>query len=277
MKKLGRELNAVRHWEHEARTYSPALKGNYHKHRLDVIRELIPHELLGPGQKVFDFGCGDAIHFSEFLETGARIEGVDISTEMIKLAHRRLTDGGYDDSLVQVADVGYLQSIPSASLDALLSFNVLAYLTDDENKLFYQEASRIVRSGGYLVVTHSNELFDLFSLNRYTLEFFKRYLMSDISYHARLDTLLNSANIPENAMTYNIRENPLTYKYKLAKYGFSEVRQEFINLHVAPPPLLQDKKSYPGTLMISEENRWTLMFVCSTFGSVSIKQKEVNK
>jgi chemotaxis methyl-accepting protein methylase len=80
-----------------------------------------------------------------------------------------------------VGDVNYLKEIPSASLDGLLSFNVLAYLTDEEELTFYQEASRIVKPGGYLVVTHSNRLFDMFSLNQYTISFFKYHLIGDRS------------------------------------------------------------------------------------------------
>ena len=236
MKRFGRELDSVQYYSNKAQNYSAALKDDYHKHRLTVIRDLIPQELFASGRKILDFGCGDAVLLPEFLEAGAQIEGVDASIEMIKMARTRLADAGYDDSLVRVGRVTYLRQIQSASLDALLSFNVIAFLTDDEEKLFYQEASRIVRPGGYLVVTHSNKLFDMFSLNRYTLEFFKVHLMPDTSYHAKLDTLLNSANHPKDAVTYNIRENPLTYKYKLAKYGFHEERQEFINLHIAPPP-----------------------------------------
>jgi predicted SAM-dependent methyltransferase len=39
------------------------------------------------------------------------------------------------------------------SLDAILSFNVLAYLTDDQEDLFYRQAFRLLRTGGYLIVT----------------------------------------------------------------------------------------------------------------------------
>ena len=74
------------------------------------------------------------------------------------------------------------------------------------------------------------------------------------------------------AKSYNVRENPLTYKFKLAKYGFLEKRQEFINLHPVPPSIIGDKIYY-DTLNWNEDERWKLMFICSTFGSLSTRDQ----
>jgi ubiquinone/menaquinone biosynthesis C-methylase UbiE len=291
MEKLGRELDSKDHWEGIATDYVRALDDRYHQHRLAVIRALIPDELFAPGRQIFDFGCGDAVLFSSLLDAGAHIEGVDFSESMIEQARRRLRDGHRDINLARVGGVDALHAVPAASLDAVLSFNVLAYLTQDEEKTFYQQSARILKTGGYLLVTHSNELFDMFSLNRYTLEFFQRHLASEPSYRSALKELLCKADVPEKAATYNVRENPLTYRYKLARYGFKETGQEFINLHRAPPLVLEstlirgvdsrrnsakghlfNQKEYPDTLRWPDEHRWKLMFVCSTFGSRAIKE-----
>lgn len=268
MEKLGQNLDSKEYWTDEANQYSDALENDYHKHRLEVIRSLIPAELFKPNQQIFDFGCGDAVLFPWFLETGGKIEGIDISPEMIEFGQQRLTNWGLDSSPIQVADVNYLKKIPSASLDGLLSFNVLAYLTDEEELTFYQEASRIVKSGGYLIVTHSNNLFDMFSLNHYTIDFFKENFISDNFHYSQLSNLIQGDVSPRAA--YNVRENPLSYYHKLKGFNFKELKQEFINLHMAPPSLLQGKH-YPSTLNVAEENRWKLMFICSTFGSCSTR------
>jgi len=132
------------------------------------------------------------------------------------------------------------------------------------------EAYRLLRPGGYLIVTHSNELFDMYSLNQYTTEFFASHLVQDRDLRQPLRALITNASESESITTYNVRENPLTYRFKLARYGFVEHRQEFLNLHTAPPPLLSKDKSYPDTLSWKEEDKWKLMFICSTFGSQSI-------
>ncbi|MDB9512766.1 hypothetical protein PN499_16380 [Kamptonema animale CS-326] len=69
MEKLGQNLDSKQYWADEANRYSEALENDYHKHRLDVIRSLIPSELFQPNKQIFDFGCGDAVLFPWFIET----------------------------------------------------------------------------------------------------------------------------------------------------------------------------------------------------------------
>lgn len=268
MEKLGQTLDSKDYWTQKANQYADALQNDYHAHRLEVVRALIPDELFAPNRRIFDFGCGDAILFPWFFEAGCKIEGIDISPEMIALGKQQLANWGEDEGLIRVADVDYLKSLPTASVDGVISFNVLAYLTDAEELTFYEEAARIVRPGGYLVVTHSNSLFDMFSLNHYTANFFKQNFVSEGHFQSQLPALLKNGEA--TGTTYNVRENPLSYCHKLAGFGFKEVRQEFINLHAAPPSLLQGK-GYPSTLKVSAEHRWKLMFMCSIYGSCSVR------
>jgi len=268
--KIGRTISSESYWRSRASSYSGSLGNDYHRHRLEVIRALLPTELFSPGRRVFDFGCGDASLFPLFIERGAEIQGADLSTEMVALARERLRGSGLPADLVRVGGVDSLTSLPEASLDGLLAFNTLAYFSDVDEEAFYEHASRIVKPGGFLVLTHSNELFDMFSLNSYTVDFFSKHFVDHEGQRARLRTLLVHADAPEYGTSYNVRENPLTYRYKLARYGFREVAQEFINRHVAPPGPVE-KEEYPDTLNVDAEARWKLMFVCSTFGSRSVR------
>jgi len=272
MRKYGKNINSEEAWDQMAKNYSDQLISPYHNHRLAVINSLIPEDLYRKGKKIFDFGCGDALHFVQFLKRGCLISGIDISAEMITFAKQRLSQMNLDQDLANIGGVADLASLESNSLDAILSFNVLAYLTNEEENVFYREAARLLRPGGYLIVTHSNELFDLYSMNQYTVDFLGRHLVSDESLRSSLSTLVTQVTESQSISTYNVRENPLAYKYKLQRYGFSETRQEFINLHVAPPPLLEKDKFYPDTLFWKEEEKWKLMFICSTYGSLSVRE-----
>lgn len=125
---------------------------------------------------------------------------------------------------------------------------------------------------GSLIVTHSNLLFDMYSLNQYTIEFFANHLFQDEVPKGKIQQLINDNTEKIDAKSYNVRENPLTYKFKLAKYGFLEKQQEIINLHPVPPSTIRDKIYY-DTLNWSEDERWKLMFICSTFGSLSTRDQ----
>lgn len=267
METLGKEQSSEVYWHDVTEKYVQALEGDYHKHRLEVAFSLIPKELYHKSANIIDFGCGDAVMFPPFLEKGVNITGIDIIEEMIVLAKERLRQKGYDQSIVKLGDVKLLREYKDQSIDAVLCFNVLAYLTDDEEKIFYEQVKRILKPNGYFAVSHSNELFDLFSLNRYTLNFFNTNFMEGIA-NESVDALLTNADKPEAFTAYNVRENPLTYKFKLLKHGLVEIRQEFSNLHIAPPAVLKDKY-YPNTIGWEESERWKLMFMCSTYMSLS--------
>jgi SAM-dependent methyltransferase len=262
MKTLGDTEDSTGYWKRLAEEYIESLKGDYHTHRLSVIRKLIPADLYEKGKKVFDFGCGDGIMIPEFIKAGVRIEAADPSEEMVTTARKRV-----GSELITLAGVDHLKKIESLSLDGLLCLNVMCYFTDEEEKTFYEEARRIVKPGGYLVVTHSNELFDMFSLNKHTEKFFKKYLLTDTG---DISGLLNYKE-SDNDIDYNVRENPITYKDKLKEYGFKEIKQSFSNRHPLPPSMIKEK-NYPDTLNVPEKDKWTLMFTCSTYGSCSVKE-----
>ena len=276
MKKYGKEISSLVAWNQEARDYSEALTNDYHHHRLSVINALVPQQLIVKGTSIFDFGCGDAIHLEQFAKKGCDIRGMDISQEMIDLAKKRLSKVKLDSDLVSVGSASELSHVADNTFDVILSCNVLAYLTKYEEDVFYKEAYRLLRPGGHLIVTHSNELFDMYSLNQYTIEFFSRQFVTDDSLKSQLLNLITKHAESESIVTYNVRENPLAYRFKLRKYGFTETKQEFINLHVAPPSLLSKDRCDPDTLSGNEEEKWKLMFLCSTFGSLSIREPAEN-
>ncbi len=267
LQKLGAEKDSFDYWEDTTNDYVGKLEGDYHTHRLNVINALIPDDLYQSGKRIFDFGCGNAVHYPQFTDKGVRIEGVDISETMVAEAHNNLKAWGMPMDIVKQGGVELMKSIPDDSFDAVISFNVLAYLTNEEDREFYIQAQRILKDGGQLIVTHSNSLFDMFSLNAMTSQFFAdNYNVDCVG-----DMLVNS-KIDENRPQYNVRENPLAYRYKLANYGLEEMQQEFINFHALPPMQMTEDRDYPDTLDIAHDQRWKLMFQCSTYGSRSVKK-----
>jgi SAM-dependent methyltransferase len=155
---------------------------------------------------------------------GHSVLGLDVAESMIRIAQQDAPANARFD----VADAHPLAE--QGECDVLVSLNVLAYLTDEESEAFWEGARRVVRSGGSLLLSHSNELFDLFALNAGTAAFFARHFDADVT------PLLTTSE--QHNPTYNVRANPLTYPSELQARGFQEVAQAFFNYHPAPPSLL---------------------------------------
>ena len=264
-------------WNKRTDGYIDEMSNPYHAHRTKVLQAMIPEDALRRGKKVYDFGCGDGSFLPRFLDAGVDVAGCDISPKMIKVARDRLASShALDGKVLKVGGVEVLRDLPTGSIDGMIALNVLAYLRADEERAFYEEAHRSIRKGGWLLVTHSNKLFDLFSLNKYTLAFMRDNLLispADEEGIQGIRSLLLKHDEPQGskALPLPLRENPLNYRFKLERYGFDEARQEFVNRHEAPPPILWEQ-TYPDTLGMSPEERWKLLFVCSTFVSLSIRK-----
>ncbi len=258
--RVGRDIAAADRWRERGDAYAEGIDGPYHRHRLSVIDALLP-DLAGAD--VVDVGCGEGVLIREARSRGAaRITGLDIDAALLERA-----EGAGADLLL--GGVERLAQIERA--DCVIAANVAAYFTDDEYALFHKEVARLLPPGGTLVITHSNELFDLFTLNAFTVAFFRERFGVDPT------PLLARPHEPRRS-GFNVRENPLAYVHRLAAHGLRQDRIEFIHHHATPPLLVPgtdwddiDSRDYADTLSVAEEDRWTLMFQCSMFGVRAVR------
>lgn len=99
------------------------------------------------GSAVLDAGCGPGILAEILVERGARVTALDVSTEMARLARRRLGDRAG----VLRADLGEPLPLAPASFDLVVASLVLHYLRDWAGPL--GELHRVLRPGGRLVAS----------------------------------------------------------------------------------------------------------------------------
>ena len=220
---------------------------------------------------VIDFGIGDGKELSELGLPLRHIVGIDISPHMISLAKKNLRN--FDTDLI-VGGVDSLRSVASNSADLVVSTNVLGYLSPDDEKRFFAESFRILRPGGWTLLTLGNELFDLFALNSGTASFFETYF--EVANSEKLLTEGASARFG-NAR----RHNPLALETNMNEIGFRKVAYSFSQWHTKPPILEQletGKTIDEARLSVRNHHfdanslpladQWRALFQCSIFGAL---------
>jgi len=242
------------------------MNSKYHKHRMKMILKLIPKQVIKKNNSAFDFGCGDGTLLKKIADKKMKSYGCDPSKKMVLMAREKLNKKYHD---IKIGSTECLQNFKNKRFDIILSLNVLAYLSHKQEKAFYAFVNKRLKKNGFLIVTHSNNLFDLFTLNKMTVAFFKKFLVFDQKAKNKVSGLLRNPHKPKKYYPYNIRENPLSYPVKLAKKGLITKKIVFFNHHSAPP-LLKNQKTF-NPISLRAEDTWKLNFICSTFGITAQK------
>jgi cyclopropane fatty-acyl-phospholipid synthase-like methyltransferase len=127
----------------------------------DIFREGDIRE----GSRVLDVGCGNGILFSYFLAHSVKSAvGIDVSQEMLKVAHRRIPDDHIrliwgDASSLSAADYPsheFPEPAPglNCSFDRIIVFNALPHFSDFA-QLFSQLDSLLLPEGR-LIIAHAD-------------------------------------------------------------------------------------------------------------------------
>ncbi|MDI1288498.1 MAG: class I SAM-dependent methyltransferase, partial [bacterium] len=246
----------------------------YHRDRLRAIEELLaatPLRASPNALTVLDFGIGDGGELKALGLPMSRVVGVDTSEAMVGLAREKFGDGDFVGLIGSVDAIG---GIEDESIDLVFCVNTLGYLDAADQTTFFEQASRVVRSDGYLIVVTGNELFDLFALNSGTAEFFAERLgvlgAADLLTEGTVARFRNAS-----------RRNPLNFNVVLQSHGFLEIGQAFASWHRVPPVMLtrsgltlsdardqaRDFTLDPSGL--SPDESWRSLLQCSIFASLS--------
>ena len=134
----------ARFWDKIAEKYAakPLPNPDSTARKLEIIRGG-----LGPAAEVVDIGCGTGTIVLELAGDAARLQGIDVSGEMVKISRRRAKEQGADNVDFRRATVSEgLQGFADESLDAVLAFNIL-HLVEDWREVLSAIHERL-RPGG---------------------------------------------------------------------------------------------------------------------------------
>lgn len=116
----------------------------------EALRRLVAFADLPAGSFVLDAGCGPGLVAEAFLVAGHRVEGVDLSAEMVTRARRRCERFGgrarfRQGSIFEASDE------PGPAFDAAVSRYVVHHVGDP--RAFARRLADSLRPGGVLVVS----------------------------------------------------------------------------------------------------------------------------
>ncbi len=101
------------------------------------------------GKKILDYGCGTGRWVEFFRSYGMEYTGVDLSTEMVRIAAERFSDAKF--AALSADGIQY----PSRAFDIVCSIAVIHHNPYNEQTLILQELSRIIKFKGFLVLFES--------------------------------------------------------------------------------------------------------------------------
>lgn len=236
--------------------------------RLRIVMDLLARHRRG---RILDAGCGSGTTTQALLDAGWDAFGVDASPGMVKEANARLQKAGYGGDRVKRSSLTELSAFPDGHFDAVMCIGVMYYIKDDVDA--YAEIHRILKPGGIFLCSYQNEMFDLFTFNRYTRRFFKRNIFpliddgDDGSRADELDTALSDLMTNPDApiqhddgsardAVFTRPENPLVIAKKVAANGFEMTGGPYYHgIHIAPPLV---EKAIPGLAEESMRKQYDL-------------------
>jgi ubiquinone/menaquinone biosynthesis C-methylase UbiE len=147
------------------------------------------------GQKVLDIGCGTGALTLRAAQKGARVKGIDVNVQMIKIAQKRANKMNVAPN-VEFCEMGVaeLDSEKSENYDIVMSGLCFSEFSEDELIYALKEVKRILKPRGLLLVADEVRPD---SLSKKMLNRLIRFPLVIITYILTQTTTKTAENLPE--------------------------------------------------------------------------------
>ncbi len=136
-------------WEHDYRT-----EGNEEFYQFSF--KSILRKLKAPkGSVVLDAGCGSASHSIRLAQFGYQVEAIDFSENVLEAAREKVKRMGLESQISLSQGNNCDLKFDDESFEYVISWGVLMHIPDMEKAV--EELARVVRKGGYLVLSENNQ------------------------------------------------------------------------------------------------------------------------
>jgi len=252
-----------------------------------IVRDLL---VAAKARRVIDAGCGPASMLRTLADLDMDLYGFDLTSEMVAEGRRIMVELGRPAEHIwegSVLDRSAYQSAGALPYDAALCIGVLPHVRPNDDVVVLARVCEAVRPGGLVIVEARNQLFSLFTLNRYSRDFFVSELIRPQTLMGADPTALRAAleeldqrfrtDLPpvrrgrEGEPGYDEvlsrTHNPLVLREQMGAVGFRNVRLLFYHYHALPPML---ERHLPDvfrkqSLALEDPQNWRGYFMASAF------------
>jgi ubiquinone/menaquinone biosynthesis C-methylase UbiE len=136
-------------WGKSADWYDKMLSNDDTFQNKVILPNLIRLMDLKKGEQVLDVGCGSGFFSKVFSEAGAKVTGVDVGEELLKIAKQNVPTADF-----RLASADNISFIKNGSVNKVVF--VLSLQNISDAAVAIAEASRTLRAGGklYIVLNH---------------------------------------------------------------------------------------------------------------------------
>ena len=209
---------------------------------------------------LLDAGCGPASMLRGLADMGLELYGFDLTPAMVEVAQRVATELGIPKGRIWQGSVADRQAFrPQADdvrFDAALCVGVFPHIPEAIEDDVVANLHEAVRPGGLVAVEARNQLFGLFTLNRYSYEFFATELIRPETLRTADSTVAVDAILAELKQRFRMdvppvrggksgepgydevlsrTHNPFELQARFARAGFTDIKVHFYHYHCLPP------------------------------------------
>lgn len=252
------------------------------RHRDHLFLRYLLEPVKATRPRILDFGCGQGRQLANLIKLGHDAVGMEPHEGMRTFAKQELNSIGASNERLLKGGVDEFCALPDQSFDIIVMMGVVQYLSDEDYVRVLRAVPRILRPAGFLAATFQNALFDLFTFNKYTVDFFAHELIGDLAENSEkeeieraISALLTSPAMPPyepSRARDNIfvrLTNPLLIDEQLSQYGLWLQSKYFYEWFGLPPLLAtklgQTSKRIANHFEVEKPTNWHGHFMANAF------------